>query len=266
MNLYYVTQGDSQNPPLVLLHGFLANHKDWQETVKTFKENYYCIVIDLPGHGGSVINESNDSFEGCAAQINAILDSLNLECCHLLGYSMGGRIALYTILSYPDRFQSFIMEGSCPGLKTKEEQEERVKQDAYIAKRIEKEKNNFRGYLDKWYEQPFFKSLKDDPVKYEFFLESRLENNPMQVAYALRVFGIGAQISLWERLAEVKVPVCLIVGEDDSKFYCFAEDMKKRFKQAELYVISVCGHNVHIEKTEEYVRILSNFLKKGQNE
>lgn len=256
----YQLHGDASKPTLVLLHGFLGNQADWDSVCLKMLLEYSCLTIDLPGHGGMSISEQNNSLPKAAKSINELLDDLAIPTCHLLGYSMGGRVALQMVLQNPERYLSLTMEGSCPGLKTLDEQAKRVKHDEYIARQIEKEQDNFRGYLIKWYEQPFFKSIKRNPELFKEFLKPRLTNKALLVAQALRALSTGAQPSLWGRLHEVSCPVLLIVGENDSKFFGFAEDMLRGFSQSQLHVLSDCGHNVHVEKVADYVRILTNFL------
>lgn len=256
----YRFHGDSQKPTLVLLHGFLANQRDWDAVLPALTEDFYCLTIDLPGHGQTTIDEPHQSLPLAAQSLNELLDRLHVSRCHLLGYSMGGRLALQVYLLNPARYASLILEGSCPGLKTEAEQLERVKHDGYIARQIEKESDDFRGYLLKWYQQPFFKTIKSNAECFEHFLSIRLQNDPFKVAQSLRSLSTGAQPSLWERLADVSCPSLLIVGQNDSKFFQFAEDMRQGIPLAQLHVEPECGHNVHVENPSQYVRILTQFL------
>ena len=258
----YSFRGHQRGIPVVFLHGFLGHQEDWGAFLDIFSKDFYCLTVDLPGHGKTPLDETNNSLPKAAEALNALLDQLGVKACHLVGYSMGGRLALQTVLKRPERFVTLTLEGSCPGLKTEEECCLRIAQDGYIARQIEKEKDDFRGYLLKWYEQPFFKSLKKDKRFFEDFLQLRLENDPLMVAGALRALSTGAQPSLWTELGQVLCPVCLIVGANDSKFLKFADDMKEGFPCSQLHVVPDVGHNVHVEKPIEYDRILRSFFRR----
>ncbi|OED37698.1 2-succinyl-6-hydroxy-2,4-cyclohexadiene-1-carboxylate synthase [PVC group bacterium (ex Bugula neritina AB1)] len=262
MNLGHTFYGEPSRPLLILLHGFLANKEDWEGIIPHLIDTYYCLAIDLPGHGDTpMIKNQNDSLPNAAMFVNRFLDEKNIQQCDLLGYSMGGRLALQVLLQRPERFSRLILEGSCPGLKTEEGRLERVKNDGYIAKQIEKEKDVFLKYLLKWYQQPFFKSIKRKADLFEKFLELRLKNDPLQVAESLRCLGTGAQPSLWENLKDIKSDTCLIVGCEDDKFLTFCKEMATIIPSCELYIVEKCGHNVHVEQPEKHVKILKNFLK-----
>ena len=79
----------------------MGSSSDWHTITKNFSSDYYCIVVDLPGHGNSEIDEYENSYnmENTAQYIIDLLESNKLEKCNLLGYSMGGRISLRGIRS-----------------------------------------------------------------------------------------------------------------------------------------------------------------------
>ena len=95
MPLFSRIQGKPENPALVFLHGFLGNVNDWDETIQHLKDDYYCICLDLPGHGHSFPNTPplNDGFQYCHRLIKRVLDDLQVKQYTFIAYS-GINIAL----------------------------------------------------------------------------------------------------------------------------------------------------------------------------
>ena len=102
-----------------------------------------------------------------------------------------------------------------------------------------------------------FKGLMSTPAD----IEDRLRNTPEGLASSLRLAGTGTQESLWERLHDLKMPVLLIVGNDDDKFRQIGNEMKNCIgANAELCVIDNAGHSVHLEQTHSFHSVVSEFL------
>ncbi|MCC6145035.1 MAG: alpha/beta fold hydrolase, partial [Candidatus Hydrogenedentes bacterium] len=97
--------GESGAPAVVLLHGFLGTRKDWRPVVDELTPDYRCISVDLPGHGGSFVKDParGFTFEAFCDVLNERLDLLKADRIALVGYSMGGRMALYYALRHPGR-------------------------------------------------------------------------------------------------------------------------------------------------------------------
>ena len=85
----------------------------------------------------------------------------------------------------------------------------------------------------------------------------RLRNSPAGLAHALRGLGAGALPPLWERLAGVRVPTTLVVGERDHKFRTIAENMAGLLQDARVVVIPATGHAVHLEAPEAVAEIIA---------
>ena len=252
--LHYITVGDAQRPALLMLHGFLGSHQDFEGVLPALSEYFCCIVPDLPGHGQTLTQPNQYTFPSTCASLLSLLDELNYQQVYLLGYSMGGRLALYMACHAPGRFLHAILESASPGLKTLAERREREKKDWAIAQKLET--MPLSKFLDNWYKNELFSSLKKRPELYREMRSRRETNNSTGLANALRGFSTGLQPSLWESLLELAVPLLLIVGEQDTKFFRIAEDIKARNQQFEIRCCSNCGHNVHLESSEQYVQLI----------
>ena len=97
---HYTLKGKKNKKCIVFLHGFLGSGDDWNEIVTNFTGNFQCLLIDLPGHGNTIVHgdSRNYSIENCSAALIELFDYLNIETCSIVGYSMGGRLALFLLL------------------------------------------------------------------------------------------------------------------------------------------------------------------------
>ena len=260
-DLHYATQGDSTKPPLLLLHGFLGSHQDFRPLVSVLSRYFYCIAVDLPGHGKTRSQPNSYTFPATANSLLSLLNHLNIWQTYLLGYSMGGRLALYLTCEFPDRFLKVVLESASPGLKTAEERKRRRESDAAIAHRLET--TPLPLFLAQWYSNPLFTSLKNHPNAYETMLLRRENNNPTELCNALRGLGTGEQPSLWEKLTYLQPPLLLIAGELDPKFIKINHEMRARLnisRTTKLEIIVSCGHNIHLEAPMVYARTLLKYF------
>jgi 2-succinyl-6-hydroxy-2,4-cyclohexadiene-1-carboxylate synthase len=130
---HYTSDGDRDLPPLLLLHGWLGSSADYQRAIALIRDDFYCLAIDLPGHGQTQVRDDRDyEFIATAGGIIQLLDRLNIDRCRIGGYSLGGRLALYLVLEFPERFELAILESTSPGLATTVEQKLRITKDREI--------------------------------------------------------------------------------------------------------------------------------------
>ena len=159
------------------------------------------IALDLLGHGQSDAPDDAKrySIEHCQKDILAALQELgvNKGQAIILGYSMGGRIALYTAFS--GFFRALILESASPGLEDPAEREERRASDEALAASIERE--GVPAFIERWERLPLFASQRTLPFECrEALHRQRLQNNATGLAQSLRGVGTGVQPSLYAQL------------------------------------------------------------------
>ncbi|MGD1874110.1 MAG: 2-succinyl-6-hydroxy-2,4-cyclohexadiene-1-carboxylate synthase [Mastigocoleus sp.] len=283
--LNYKLIGKPDNPIILFLHGFMGNTKEFDQVIYLLSKNFYCLTVDLPGHGETRVLRDEDlqmaNTARCVIQLldnlldelkdNELKDNLhnhnsNNRQCILVGYSMGGRLSLYLSLHYPEYFSQVILESASPGLKTESQRQERIKTDAQIARKLKRIQNQdeFKLFLENWYKQPIFGNIKNHP-QYSQVINIRLQNNPTLLAKSLEIMGTGSQPSLWNKLQTNNLPILLILGERDTKFVHINQQMHDLFKRShrksQLKVIENVGHNIHFENPSIFVRAIEDFLK-----
>lgn len=248
---------------LVLLHGFTGSARTWT-ALFPYREapGRQLVALDLPGHGqaDAPAEPTRYSIEHCQVDILALLEILGVpkKSAILLGYSMGGRIALYTAFS--GFFRALVLESASAGLSDPDEREQRRQSDNELAERIERE--GVKAFVDYWEQLPLFGSQSNLPEAVRAALrEQRLNNQARGLAHSLRGVGTGVQPDLYKRLPMLNIPVLLLAGKLDQKFCRIAQAMARQLPQAKLHIIENAGHTPHLEQPECFVSLVNAFCR-----
>jgi 2-succinyl-6-hydroxy-2,4-cyclohexadiene-1-carboxylate synthase len=256
---HYWTGGSGR--PLLLLHGFTGSGAGWEWYLAAWGSDYQLIAPDILGHGRSAAPAAPARYTmaAVAADLIALLDQLGLVKVDLLGYSMGGRLALYLVCHFPDRFDRLILESSSPGLATAAERAARRAADEALAKRLEAE--GVEAFVARWEALPLWASQATLPADVLAAQRAeRLAQRPLGLANSLRGMGTGAQPSLWGELAGLDRPVLLINGALDKKFVAINEQMAALLPQVTLKTLPDAGHNSHLEQPTGYATLIGRWL------
>jgi 2-succinyl-6-hydroxy-2,4-cyclohexadiene-1-carboxylate synthase len=229
--------------PVILLHGFTHTGRSWDPVIEALGERYRAIAPDIRGHG-----TASDREPATLEAVIADLSALAPGRFTLVGYSMGGRIALHLALAVPERIERLMLIGASPGIGDPAERLARCDADERLADEIEG--LSIEVFASRWARNPVLAGQPD------WVHEDRLRNTPAGLARALRGLGTGALPSLWERLGELRMPVVLAAGERDQKFRAIAEDMASLILDAALVVVPRVGHAVHLEEPEAVARLI----------
>lgn len=256
----YKTYGDKSNRPLVMLHGFMGEISDFDSLAKRLQEKYFCIAIDLPGHGQTKSNSEIDyTIEKTSEAIMHFLEKNNIVNPNLLGYSMGGRVVFYLLTHYLNMFHKAIIESSSPGLKTEQDKIERIQKDLLLSKRMRMEP--IEQFLDDWYALDLFASIDKNSDAYKKMILRKKKNNIDRLALSLKYSGTGAMPSMWNTLDEVTVDVLLITGSLDKKYTAIGEEISSQYDNFSLEVIDGVSHNIHFENEDKFYNSVNNYLK-----
>jgi len=255
--LHRHTFGDSESPTLCFLHGFMGASSDWTPIVEELEDRFHCLAVDLPGHGQSLGQpDEMHSVEGATEAVVEVLEAEDVDSCVLVGYSMGGRVALSLALRFPGLVERLVLESASPGLRTEAERADRRTVDADRAARIEAD---LEAFLADWYRQPLFASLARHDLVDEM-VRTRSENDPQELARALRGMSPGRQTSFWDQLDEIECPTLVLTGALDDKYMTITETTAARIDPARYVVIPDAGHNVHAERPSAFLNALRRYL------
>lgn len=241
----------------LFIHGFMGSARDWSEIAAGL--GGFCMGVDLPGHGDSIGLKKSDYF--FARTVDLIIESLDafrLRAVNVVGYSMGGRLALALACTHPDRVSHLILESASPGLKTAKERSDRINLDRDRSREI---LLDFSAFLKMWYSLPLFSTFAAAPERRERIIRNRSRNRPEEIARALEGLGTGSQPSYWEALESMKVSTTAVVGSEDDQFVRIADDMASRTDRIERVIIPGAGHNVHLDCVKAYLQAVKSTLK-----
>ncbi|MFN0027797.1 MAG: alpha/beta fold hydrolase [Acidimicrobiales bacterium] len=244
---------------LVLVHGFTQNSRCWSPVLEQLAADFTVIAVDAPGHGTSpALHDHADPGE--AARLIVEVGGR----AHYLGYSMGGRLCLRAACDHPDMVASLTLVGATPGLPDAEERARRRRDDEQLADQLQLE--GLGPFLDHWLALPLFAGLNPAAQARTERLTNRVEG----VATSLRRCGTGNQLPLWDRLADLDMPVLALAGARDEKFAAVAQAMVAAINapraagrapgRAELAFIEHAGHTAHLEAPRAFLELVVPWL------
>jgi 2-succinyl-6-hydroxy-2,4-cyclohexadiene-1-carboxylate synthase len=222
---------------VVFLHGFTHTGASWEPVVAALGPGV-AVAPDIRGHGAASAIEPV-ALDAVVGDLAGVAPPRFV----LVGYSMGGRIALHVALALKERVQRLVLVGASPGIADASEREARRASDERLADEIEG--LTIEEFAARWARTPV---LAGQPASVRARVEEdRLRNTPAGLARALRGLGTGALPPLWNRLGELTMPVTLVVGERDEKFSAIALRMAGAIATSEVVVVAGAGHAVHLE-------------------
>ena len=250
-----------QGMPLLLLHGFTGMAASWRYVLPRLIARYRVIAPDLLGHGATIAPDDPVRYAIArqSADLVAILDALSIDRAGLHGYSMGGRLALYTAVAYPSRFSALSLESASPGLDTEPERVARSRADDALAARILD--RGVEAFVNEWEQLPLFSTQQNiDDAVLAAQRATRLSQSASGLADSLRGMGTGVQPSLWGRLSELLMPVQLMTGTLDVKFEAVADQMAQRISHVRRVRIPGAGHTIYLEQPEQWLDAVLAFF------
>ncbi len=256
---YHIARyGQPALPVILFLHGFMGSSNDWWPLLKQLSEHFHCICVDLPGHGQTIAPDYD--IPNTAHRLVELLENLSIDRpCHLFGYSLGGRIALYLTLHYPQYWRKVALESAGAGLATLAARQERQRQDQAIAHKLRQPNLDFAEFIDHWYQQSVFQGMNTQP-SFPALVAQRLQNQPIALAQSLENAGLGSQPYLGQMLINNQVPLLLLAGENDDKFVAINQEMAASCPAAELLILADCGHNIHWQQPQRWSQVVQDWF------
>ncbi|MBN2197006.1 MAG: alpha/beta fold hydrolase [Polyangiaceae bacterium] len=241
--------------PLVLLHGFTGSPRTFDELRQTLPPDRPVLCPLLSGHGGAPFPTAIGTFLDEVDRLASAIAEWFAEPVHLAGYSLGARLALTLMLTYPEQFARATLVGVNSGLTTAATRAGRRGQDAVWARLLDQ--GDLITFVDKWEQQPLFgTALPQSSERRAAQRWERLEHDPRGLAQALRVLGLGEMPNQLPHLKHARVPCELVVGELDTAFRAHAARIIEACPHIPLHLVPDTGHNVPRESPEALARIL----------
>lgn len=239
--------------PVVFVHGFLGSALEFSEIAQNLKRP--SVRVNLLGFNTQQrIAPADMTMRGQVDFLAAILDALDLQRVHLVGYSMGGRVALGFAMHHPNRVARLTLESTTAGIQNVDDQVQRRETDAQRAAAIEQD---YAAFIQEWTQLPLFASQRTLPMaKQRVVAQQRQRQLPSNMAESLRQMGTGAQPNYWPKLSQLTVPVTVLAGAYDEKFQVIGQKMAALLPNSHYHVIPDVGHNTHLEQPNHFLSYL----------
>ncbi|MFN8492563.1 MAG: alpha/beta hydrolase [Caldilineaceae bacterium] len=252
--LYYEMKGAGE--PVVLIHGFSLDNRMWDDQFEHLSANYKVIRYDGRGHGQSAPITGPFKPE---EDLRALLDFLKIDQVHIVGHSLGGAVAAYFALTYPQRVKSLVfVDLLVPDAPAPSELLPRLGgyMDAAHSAGLE-------TGLKQWLADPLFASANAIPAIHDRLTDIVLKGQTAlgQGAAFINLQNIALDAPVYKRLAEISAPTLVILGEKDiQEFHAMVDNLSQGIKKAQRVVIKGAGHIAPMEKPTEVTDTILKFL------
>ncbi len=241
--------------PLLLVHGFPVDRRVWRPQVPVLSRHCRVLALDLPGHGDSTPT-GEYTMESLARLLEGFLDTLGVERAVLLGYSMGGSVALEFSRTYPKRLYSLILYAS---RAVADSEEEAVTREALaeVASLLES--------------QPIVvEEVMLDLVSADAAIAAggpvteavrEMVGDTPRLTFKQGLLALARRPDYTPTLSSIPCPTLVVVGERDTVTPpAAAQDMVARIPGARLVVLPGAGHFANLDSPQEFNRTVLDFL------
>jgi esterase len=251
--------GGEGRPPLVILHGLLGSSRNWQSAGRDLAAEFHVCALDLRNHGDS-FHAREMTYAIMADDVVAWLDGRGIERTHVIGHSMGGKVAMLLACRHPSRVRKLIAVDIAPKAYPSSHSAEFAAMHAIdlgtLASRAEAEK-----VMD---------SLVSDWGMRQFLLSNLERRNGGGMRWIINLPGLTAALPVLEaeflHAGDRYDGETLFVLGEKSRYFVRGEDeaqVAPHFPRARYTIIAECGHNPHFEGRERFVAVVREFLSAG---
>ncbi|WP_051199679.1 alpha/beta fold hydrolase [Christiangramia echinicola] len=253
---------------LLFVHGLSSNLDSWKKNFEDLATDYRCIAIDLPGYGQSSRSKTNYSLAEYADILNALAEKMELENVILIGHSLGGQIAMHSVLKYPEAYEKLILIAPA-GIETFTEQEATVMKTAYTPAMVvnasdEQVLANYKMNFHSFPEDA--QAMVDDRIKMK-----SAEDFPAYAETVVNNIHAMLEEPVIHEIKNIEIPVLMIFGKNDmlipNKYFhpsesieSLIETSEEKFQDLEVKIIDEAGHFVNFEKAEKVNGEIRDFL------
>ena len=242
--MHYTVTGDDDAPALALIHGGLGGGDGSKDTINRQAEAlsaaYRCVFYDRRACGQSDAPEGGYEMTNCAMDLRELLSHLGINTAHILGSSAGGPIATQFALDFPDMTDSLILVNTM-SYSQEAQREVRRQELRRLRERVKAEGRT--AAVEKGVSDRFPQMATDDPARFARIVQENIGRLDGIAATHQAYVDIGD--SLESRLHELKMPVCVIHGDADSRIpvEC-GQALSAGIAHSEMHVIPGAEHGL----------------------
>ncbi|RTE65098.1 alpha/beta fold hydrolase [Amphritea opalescens] len=241
--------------PLIIIHGLFGTLQNWNAQTKALAEHFTVYAVDLRNHGRSPHTETN-SYQEMADDIIELMDQQGLNSAHILGHSMGGKVAMQLAMNNPERVDKLIIVDIAPV------QYPNHHSDVFAGlNAVDLENLSSRREAD----QQLSQHIPELAVR-QFLLTNLYRNDAKQFAWRMNIPTLEAcydEISKAPTGPAFDKPVLFIKGENSDYITpAYRDQILSLFPQADYRMIQGSGHWPHAEKAAIFTKLVLHYLMK----
>ena len=253
---FYSLHKINEKSPIVFIHGVGLNKEIWEPQINFFKD-YNTLAYDLLGHGKTPLNKSELSFEDFSEQLLNLIDELNFDKIHLVGFSLGALIARHFSFKHNDRLKSLLIHASI--YKRTEEQKRVVKNRFEVAK-TERPASKHAA-LRRWLSEDFIKKKPEIYKKIYSILE---KNNPADFLKCYEIFVNYVDDD--NMLKKINIDTLITTGENDvGSTPEMSRNLSKMIQGSKFIEIKIGKHLCGIECANDVNMVFKEFIDKNND-
>jgi pimeloyl-ACP methyl ester carboxylesterase len=254
-HLAYIEMGNPGGPPVVLIHGYTDNARDWVPLIPYLSKRFRLIVVDIRGHGRSDKPECCYARIDFAYDIKLLLDTLRIPRTDVVGHSLGSMITQVLAETWPERVRKVVLISSTAGPRPGSISSKPALDYAAEIRKLKEPIDPDSPFMIAWWDSP-------KPVNPEFIRRQRRDAANIPLAVWLAVLDQGASFSdLQRNLPKLTAPALLIWGSDDP---IMDEEGRQTLREglpsAQVKVFAGLGHNPFWEEPEAVGKVINRFL------
>ncbi len=239
--------------PTLLLHGFSQTVESFRPVLLRIDKRFDLRAMPLPGHVEGPRLEGGESFETVVDRFAADLLKRGLRDLHVVGYSLGARLALALLVRHRALFRAGTLIAVHPGLSLATERAARAERDAVWIQTLRHD--GLELFIQAWEQQPLFESQASLPEASRSQQHAqRLRHEAEQLAFVLESLGLAQMPCFLDDLPHLTLPVDLLAGASDEAFCTLAETIASRLPRARVGLVPQAGHNAVLENPSKVAR------------
>ena len=247
-NTFYILNS-KQDIPLVLIHGVGLNHKIWDPQINSF--NNTVLAYDILGHGKTPLTKSDINFDDFSSQLLSLINELEFEKVHLVGFSIGSLIARNFACNYNDRLETLTL--LCSVYQRSKEQQQIVNDRFELSK---KSRSLSKQSLKRWFTDEY---INKNPNIYEK-ISSMLEENNME--NFLKVYRLFVEHKDDEKFQNIKAKTLIMTGENDiGSTPEMSKNLSKKIANSKINIVSEGKHLCSIECADDVNNAIKEHIK-----
>lgn len=260
IEIFYEMQGEGAH--LVLIMGWTASSESWDpQLLEELSRSYTVIVFDNRGTGRSDKPDLEYSIEMMTDDVAGLLEAINIQKAHVLGFSMGGMIAQELALRHPEKVSSLILCGtSCGGLNSVQMKQETRKVVSTIIDPPPEMKMDEVMMLQMriLYTPRYIQENKEDIIK----AWTSMKYPTPHYVYERQLQAV-TNFDTYDRLPDIRVPTLVLTGEEDVMIPPEnSRILADRIPDAQLRTFKDAAHMFLGEVREQAVSAILNFLSR----